>query len=701
MPTMRVLIILSGSWLFAVSAQGQTVWHVDDDAAPGRAGGTIGEYEQVLSVPGPQYPTIQSAIDAAADGDTVLVASGTYLGAGNKNLDFGGRLITVRCDGLAGSCIIDCENLGRGFEFRNDEPDDSVVDGFTITRGDAYDGGGMYILDSSPTVVNCTFTGNAAHNGGGVLSESHSSNSGPHIRDCVFNANHADLHGGGGFYQQGEGSSTLTDCLFENNTADGYGGGAYVGAGAVVDECEFKNNRADDGGGLASSGDNLVTDCVFRDNVAVDDGGAIRNFDSGTIADCTFLSNSAGDEGGAISNSRSPTITNCTFRYNSANDGGAVFNNVETAPLIAGCTFTSNYGRDGGAMHNRTSRVKVINSIFTANTGTGSVMYNRQGATPLCVNCTFSGNMNQAVHSRQESIATFVNSVFWGNAGDLFSGTDEPAVSYSNVEGGHAGIGNISVDPMFEDSSLRLSHFSPCIDAGSNAAVLLDTIDVDGDGDTGESWPWDMDRDVRFVDHLGIADTGAGTAPIVDMGAYEVQYCIEDGQCEDGDTCTGTETCGDDGVCIHWLSADCNNNGLEDDCDLAENTSRDCNENLVPDECDIADGGSGDCNENGVPDECDADCDEDGLPDECEIVGGGSEDCNGNWVPDECEADSDGDNVIDACDECPGVDDADFGAECVGAIPTVSEWGIAVLALLLLAAGKIAFNRRIGRGTPV
>ena len=58
------------------------------------------------------------------------------------------------------------------------------------------------------------------------------------------------------------------------------------------------------------------------------------------------------------------------------------------------------------------------------------------------------------------------------------------------------------------------------------------------------------------------------------------------------------------------------------------------------------------------------------------------------------EDDSDGDGVPDCIDQCPGVDDAVFAPECKGAIPTLSEWGLVILALLLLAGGKVYFNRR-------
>ena len=88
-----------------------------------------------LTVPG-QYATIQSAIDAAsASGDTVLVSPGTYAGAGNRNLDLGGKRLGVVGKLGAKVTIIDCEGEGRGFRFQSREPREASVEGLTILNG--------------------------------------------------------------------------------------------------------------------------------------------------------------------------------------------------------------------------------------------------------------------------------------------------------------------------------------------------------------------------------------------------------------------------------------------------------------------------------------------------------------------------------------------------------------------------------------
>ena len=104
------------------------------------------------------------------------------------------------------------------------------------------------------------------------------------------------------------------------------------------------------------------------------------------------------------------------------------------------------------------------------------------------------------------------------------------------------------------------------------------------------------------------------------------------------------------------LDTDCNANGVPDSCDA--DSGSDCNNNGTPDACDLADGTAADCNLNGVPDSCEPDCDRDGTPDACEIAGGAT-DCDGNGVPDSCQADCDGDGVLDTCEIASGATDCD------------------------------------------
>ena len=132
------------------------------------------------------------------------------------------------------------------------------------------------------------------------------------------------------------------------------------------------------------------------------------------------------------------------------------------------------------------------------------------------------------------------NSILWGNSPQEIVDIEGALtlVLYSAVQGGWPGDGsnNINADPMFVDAAgqdLHLSPGSPCIDAADNTAVPPDTPDLDGDGDTAEPIPVDLDGNPRFADDPGVIDCGNGTPPIVDMGAYEFQgatplFCLAD-----------------------------------------------------------------------------------------------------------------------------------------------------------------------------
>ena len=238
-------------------------------------GGATPALADIINVPADQ-PTIQAGIDAAVDGDEVVVADGIYTGEGNRDLDFGGRLITVRSEsGDPALCIIDCEgspkNLHRGFYFHNGETSDAVVQGFTIRNGYADLGGAIYCdFNSNPTITNCTITGNSADLGGGIMCGSGSGSS-PTITNCTITDNSAER--GGGIYSY-NGNPAITNCIISGNTVVGgpeEGGGIYCStfSTATITNCTITGNSAGDGGGIYlrfSSGSVTLTNCILWSN---------------------------------------------------------------------------------------------------------------------------------------------------------------------------------------------------------------------------------------------------------------------------------------------------------------------------------------------------------------------------------------------------------------------------------------------------
>ncbi|MHC4474468.1 MAG: right-handed parallel beta-helix repeat-containing protein [Planctomycetota bacterium] len=412
----------------------------------------------------------------------------------------------------------------------------AVLHGFTITAGTGgpirgwsrWVGGGMVNDVGSPTVANCTFSGNSARDRGGGMSNNFASS--PTVTNCTFSDNSTVHEFGGGMGNYWYCSPRITNCTFSGNLAGGSGGGIFnlYDSSPIVTNCTFTSNSANnDGGGMCNSGPSggmgpsspTVTNCTFGGNSARD-GGGMFNGGSPTVTNCTFSGNSANQDGGGMTNTAgaSPTMTNCTFSGNSSLLGGGMYN-FSSSPTLTNCTFANNSANnDGGGIYNDGS--------------TG-------GTNPVVVNCILWGN---------------TDSGWLVEAAQIYNYNSTTQVHYTCVQGwtgALGGAGNHGDDPLFvdadgpdnivgtEDDNLRLSAGSACIDAGVNAAVPADTADLDNDGNTAERTPLDLDYGERFLDDPCTSDTGVPDPPaypnVVDMGAYEYHY--------------GTGTCWDTAVC--------------------------------------------------------------------------------------------------------------------------------------------------------
>jgi cysteine-rich repeat protein len=443
----------------------------------------------------------------------------------------------------------------------------AVIDGFTITGGRASgstpadNGGGMYNVNVSPTVANCTFTSNwASHYGGGM----YNANASPTVTNCTFSANAADPLGGGMYNLNS--SPTVSNCTFSANSAYVQGGGMYNGnSSPTVTNCTFTSNSTSNNSGSGMYNFNsrpTVTNCTFTSNSGSDYGGAMYNGSSSpAVTNCTFTSNSARYGGAMYNAASSPTVTNCTFASNTSlthgggmyNDGGSplvtnctftanrggtlagAMYNLSSSPTVTDCTFTANQATTGGGIINRSGSPTVTNCTFTANQATtGGAIYN-WGSPATVVSCTLvsnsAGTTGGGIHNDSPA-PTVTNSILWDNTApsgsQVYNAAAPASVTYSDVQGGYAGTGNIDADPLLAGApaDLHLLPGSPCVDKGNNAAAP----------------PRDKDGNFRIEDgdHDGV--------PRIDMGAYEYQApACADGNLDPGEACDDGNTVDGDG----------------------------------------------------------------------------------------------------------------------------------------------------------
>ena len=420
---------------------------------------------------------------ALAYNAVVWVAAGTYYGdtvssnaftmkdgvsvyggfVGNEPADYD---LTQR-DFEANTTILDGQHTRRvlyqpfGFNTRTE------WNGFTIQNGQtSNDGGGVY-LQQKGAVVSCQVLGNSARYGGGINAAN------AIVSDCQI-LNNASSRAGG----INANSTSVLNCDISNNTAtettpwsQSFGGGGVGASASTISNCRITNNHtAHQGGGVYASSTS-ITNCYIENNTANVDGGGVHANTSWNgyvnISHCVIANNRAPQGGGVIGGAN---ITNCLIANNTTTNGGGGVSNGGT---ITNTTIVRNASGGDGAGVSGDETTTLTNCIVWGNERNG-VSNNLSGSG---INC-----------------------------------------SYSAIEGGYHGAGNLNLDSQnigdathpafvsptigtgysFTDGDWHLTPQSVCINMGSLDSTILSETDLDG---------------------LVRVQQGR-----VDMGCYETQY---------------------------------------------------------------------------------------------------------------------------------------------------------------------------------
>jgi Big-like domain-containing protein/parallel beta helix pectate lyase-like protein len=361
-------------------------------------------------------PTIQSAIDVAAIGDTVQVFAGTY----PENINFRGKAITVTSNLGPLVTFIDGRNANPVVVFTSGEGRDSVLNGFTLQNGIAdqslTEGGGISILRSSPTITNNTIRNNRACDGGGIGVNFGS----PLIQMNTITGNRAGTNScsggnvGGGIKIGGASSAEILDNVISDNVSPFGGGiGLFAAGTPIVKRNIIKGNNAfNQGGGIqvVSRSDALIVQNLITGNQA-DEGGGLYWFVP------------VGESG------RGPILVNNTIADNNATSNG------------------SGIFADGGP-----GRTELTNNIIVAKPGQSGLYCGLSHQSPPII--------------RFNNIFSAGGMAYGGTCSDK-TGTD-----------GNISADPLFIDPTQGDYHLQQG--SPSIDAGDNLTPNLPDKDLDG-----------------------------------------------------------------------------------------------------------------------------------------------------------------------------------------------------------------------------
>lgn len=443
-PLLRLILASAFVFLLAISLTfGQTIVYVTQSGAGNQSGSSWGN-----ALPGVQ---LRDRLASVAGGTQFWIGAGTYKPSVSRGESFALKNNVGVYGGFVGTEI----SLSQRPAFSSSNPSSTTLSGDLGIIGNRNDNAYNVFLNNGV-------------NGSAIL-------------DGVVIADGATAPFGGGMLNNGSGvgnqcSPTIRNCLFANNSAEQ--GGAVYNLGT--------------NGGVSSP---TFTNCVFLENRAFSTfGGAVHNDATGgtsspTFTNCRFIANRSGDRGGAIavaassnSGTSNPVLTNCVFSQNTADYGGAisVSGGVTSSLTLLNSVFTGNVATTyGGAIHIRNSS-GTINTILTNCTAEGNRVLSQSNFGAAIFNEIASSQVNV----RLSNCITRNNLGQSGsNVGALSAfGPDVYSITYSNIQGGFAGTGNIDADPLFVNvggGNFRLQPGSPSINTGDPASTTSNVSATD------------------------------------------------------------------------------------------------------------------------------------------------------------------------------------------------------------------------------
>jgi len=381
----------------------------------------------IINVPADQS-TIQAGIDATVNNDTVLVQPGTYF----ENISFNGKLITLgslflttQSSYYISQTIIDGSYSNTVVTFANVEDSTATITGFTIQHGNSNEtAGGIHCHSASPILSDLIIIDNSSSWGGGIWCNY---NSNPKISNATISDNSGAA--GGGIYCKSGSNPNINNVILDNNYGSGLA--CFFNSFPIVDNATITNNYNGFGGGgiYCVSSSPILTNIIISNNSSSTYGGGI------------FCDEES-----------SPNMSNITISNNTSQLGGGMYCENDSEPDIVNTLIINNTANHGGGLYCCTSSsLKIINStIVNNNANAGSGIYCSTGAHPQTINCILWNNNPEEIH--------------------LGSGTCNVIASYTNIQGGWEGTGNIDNDPNFigsGDYPFSLQSNSPCVNFGN------------------------------------------------------------------------------------------------------------------------------------------------------------------------------------------------------------------------------------------